>query len=137
MTAPDEPSAPEFPVRLQAAPRIGAIYWCEFPADARRPEFWKTRPVVVVSAQNTLHGPVQVVPLTTKPQGSNPWAYAFSRNPVPRETRPSWAVCDHVTTVSCSRLTPDRGRVPRVEDADLQAVLALVRRRIPAPRPQA
>lgn len=110
------------------------MYWCTFPADARAPEFWKRRPVVVVSPNNTLLGPVLVVPITTKPQGGNRWAHALSRNPVPRETVASSAICDHLYTVSCSRLTQDRGEVPKLDDMDLQAILRLACSRIGRPR---
>lgn len=132
--ASDEPEAPEVPTRIKAAPRIGNVYWCDYPQDARLPEFWKKRPVVVISARNSLSGPILIVPLTTKPQGANPAAHALPVNPIPKETRPSWAVCNHMNTVSCSRLSPIQGAVPKLRDEDLQAVLALAHASFPAPR---
>ena len=129
----DEPTAPEVANRINFAPKLGNVYWCEFPSDARKPEFWKTRPVIVVSYANTLLGPVLVVPLTTKPQPSNKWAHAMPQNPVPRETRASWAVCNHVYTVSCSRLSPIQGRVVRLDEAARKPVIELVRRWVASP----
>jgi len=35
--------------RIKAAPKIRQIYWCEYWQDARLPEMWKTRPVIVIS----------------------------------------------------------------------------------------
>jgi mRNA interferase MazF len=124
----DEPAAPEVPNRINFAPRLGNVYWCEFPTDARKPEFWKTRPVIVVSYANTLLGPVLVVPLTTKTQPGNKWAYALPKNPVPRENRASWAVCNHLYTVSCSRLSPIHGKVVRLDEAERKPIIDLVRR---------
>jgi hypothetical protein len=74
----DEPAAPAGRVVLASAPKIRAVYWCRFWRDALRPEFYKNRPVVVVSRDNRLDGPALVVPLTTKPQGGNKWAYKLT-----------------------------------------------------------
>ena len=132
-SADDGPDAPEVPNRITAAPRLGNVYWCEFPMDARKPEFWKTRPVIVVSYANTLLGPVLVVPLTTKPQPGNKWAHALPRNPVPGESRASWAVCNHLYTVSCSRLSPIHGKVGRLDEAERRPVIELARRWLASP----
>ena len=131
--ADDGPDAPEAPNRITVAPKLGNVYWCEFPADARKPEFWKTRPVIVVSYANTLLGPVLVVPLTTKPQPGNKWAYALPRNPVPRESRASWAVCNHLYTVSCSRLSPIHGKVGRLNEEERKPIIELARRWLASP----
>ena len=53
--------------RIKAAPKIRQIYWCDYWQDARLPEMWKTRPVIVVSYKNTLTGPCLVVPVSTDP----------------------------------------------------------------------
>lgn len=132
-TPDDELTAPEVPNRINFAPKLGNVYWCEFPADARKPEFWKTRPVIVVSYANTLLGPVLVVPLTTKPQPGNKWAYGMPQNPVPRESRASWAVCNHVYTVSCSRLSPIHGKVVRLDEAARKPIIELVRQWVASP----
>jgi hypothetical protein len=58
MAKPDPPDKPpRVQPRILAAPKIRQIYWCDFWLDAHLPEMWKTRPVVVVSYKNTLHGP--------------------------------------------------------------------------------
>lgn len=132
-TVDDEPAAPEVANRINFAPKLGNVYWCEFPADARKPEFWKTRPVIVVSYANTLLGPVLVVPLTTKPQPGNRWAYALPENPVPRETRASWAVCNHLYTVSCSRLSPIHGKVGQLGEAARKPIIELARQWLASP----
>jgi len=130
----DEPEAPAGRVVLKSAPKIRAVYWCQFWADALRPEFYKNRPVVVVSRDNRLDGPVMVVPLTTKPQGANKWAYKLSANPNPKKPgTASWAVCNHVCTVSCARLRQIDGGAPRMKQADFDQVVTLMLKALPTP----
>ncbi len=63
--------ASHFPRRykpvIRAAPRVGDVYWCAFNdrRDIALPEMWKTRPCVIVSRRNTLHGKVTVLPFST------------------------------------------------------------------------
>src|SRR5260370_38016966 len=80
--------------RIIAAPKIRQIYWCDFWQDAHLPEMWKTRPVIVISYTNTLHGPCLVIPTTTEPDNeSNPWACKLS---IKIDGTPdSWTVCHH------------------------------------------
>ena len=87
--------------RIIAAPKIRQVYWCDFWADAHLPEMWKTRPVIVVSYKNTLHGPCLVVPTTTSPQPDNPWGFKLSLRV--DAARASWAVCNQPSTVAPSR----------------------------------
>src|SRR3546814_13095878 len=61
-------SPPKVEPRVTAAPSIRQLYWCDFPQDAQLPEFWKRRPVIIVSFKNTLHGAVTVVPCSTAAQ---------------------------------------------------------------------
>ena len=129
----EEPAAPAGRVVLASAPKIRAVYWCRFWQDALRPEFYKTRPVVIVSRDNRLDGPALVVPLTTKPQGSNKWACKLTENPNPR--RPSidsWAVCNHIYAVSCARLSQMDGGVPRMKPLDFDGVVRLMLRALPS-----
>lgn len=108
----DEPPAPAGRVVLASAPKIRAVYWCRFWRDALRPEFYKNRPVVVVSRDNRLDGPALVAPLTTKPQGDNRSAYKLTENPNPRKASiDSWAVCNRIYAVSCARLAQMDGGV--------------------------
>jgi mRNA interferase MazF len=135
----DEPAAPAGRVVLASAPKIRAVYWCGFWRDALRPEFYKNRPVVIVSRDNRLDGPALVVPLTTKPQGNNKWAYKLTENPNPRKPSiDSWAVCNHIYAVSCARLAQMDGGVPRMKPADFDGVVRLMLRALPdAPPPLA
>jgi uncharacterized protein YifN (PemK superfamily) len=83
--------------------------------------------VIVVSYANTLLGPVLVISLTTKAQPDNKWARALPRNPVPGELRASWAICNHLYTISCSRLSPIHGKVGRLSEAERQPIPELAR----------
>lgn len=128
----DEPDAPIGKVVLKSAPKIRAVYWCDFWKDALRPEFCKKRPVVVVSRDNRLDGPVMVVPLTRKAQGGNKWAFKLSENPNPGKPGvDSWAVCNHIYTVSCARLEQMQGGAPRMKQADFDEVVRLLLKAMP------
>jgi mRNA interferase MazF len=95
------PPAPAGTVRLKAAPKPRQIYWCEYPEDAIEPEFWKKRPVVVISRNNSLRGPVTVLPMTTGHQPGNKWAVGLTS---PLDQKQSWIICNHPTTFSTARL---------------------------------
>lgn len=128
----DEPAAPAGRVVLASAPKIRAVFWCRFWRDALRPEFYKNRPVVVVSRDNRLDRPALVVPLTTKPQGGNKWAYKLTENPNPRKPAiGSRAVCDHIYAVSCARLAQMDGGVPRMNTHDFDEVVRLMLKALP------
>jgi len=91
---------------------------------------WKTRPVVVVSYRNTLHGPCLVVPTTTEPQLSNPWAFKLTTS---IDGRDAWAICNQPSTIAPSRLSPAKGKVPRLSEAEFKEILALLLRWLPRP----
>ena len=75
-----------------------------------------------------------VVPLTRKAQGNNKWAYKLSENPNPRKPSiESWAVCNHVYTVSCARLEQMKGAAPRMKQSDFDEVVRLVLKAMPNP----
>jgi mRNA interferase MazF len=112
---------PRVPCRLKAAPRIRELYWCDFPKDAQLPEFWKTRPVIVISKTCTLSGTVSVIPCSTVEQ-TGKWTCKLATTVDGKE---SWAVCDKLTTVSVSRLHPPRGRI-RLPDGEFQNVIRLM-----------
>ena len=114
---------PKIPPQIIAAPKIRSIYWCHFWKDAILPEMWKKRPVIVVSYLNTLSGPCSVLALSTDPQEglSEKWAYKL---PFQVERgRDSWVVCNHIYTVSPSRLEQVGGLVPRLDEASFNKVL--------------
>jgi mRNA interferase MazF len=116
--------------RIIAAPKHGQIYWCDFWLDAQLPERWKTRPVVVLSYKNTLHGPCLVVPLTTEPQGDSPWAWEVS---VSIDGRRNWAVCNHLYTIAPSRLSTGPRRVLRIPNTAFNEILKRVNAWLPRP----
>jgi mRNA interferase MazF len=126
---PDRP--PWVKPRITAAPKIRQLYWCDFWADAHLPEMWKTRPVVVVSYKNTLHGPCLVVPTSTEPHDDvDPWAYKLSGH---IDGVPSWALCNMLSTVAPSRFSQFKGKIPLLPEADFNEVLARVIKWLPKP----
>lgn len=116
--------------RIKAAPKIRQVYWCDLWNDAILPEFWKTRPVIVMSYKNALRGPCLVIPTTTDPQDENRWAHRLS---VTFNGVQSWAVCNQPSTVSPSRFSQFQGRIPLVPEVDFNAVLALLNQWLPGP----
>ncbi|WP_284948337.1 type II toxin-antitoxin system PemK/MazF family toxin [Acidisoma cladoniae] len=125
-----ETQPPRVKPRIIAAPKLGQIYWCDFPRDAHLPEMWKTRPVVVMSYKNSLHGPCLVVPLSTEPQGNSPWAWELSSS---LDGQRSWVVCNHLYTVAPSRFSQIRGKIPSIPKADFNEVLKRVQEWLPRP----
>jgi mRNA interferase MazF len=121
---------PRIPPRLVAAPKIRGLYYCDFWKDAQLPEFWKTRPVVVISPRNTLFSFCTVIPTSTDPQEGSKWAHPFS---VQFDGVNSWAICNYPTSVAASRLSQFKGRVPFVPQADFDAILRLLLAWLPRP----
>jgi mRNA interferase MazF len=121
--AHQEQRPPKMPPRVIAAPKIRQLYWCDFPQDAQLPEFWKRRPVIVISYRNTLHGAVTVIPCSTQAQSGNAWAFPL-RTTI--DGRAAWAICDKLSTVAVSRLAPDKEGMTRMPQEEFEAMLALV-----------
>lgn len=96
------------------------------------PEMWKTRPVIVVSYKHTLHGHCLIVPTSTLEQDDNEWAYRLSIE-IEGNGIKSWAVCNHLYTVSTSRLRLFRGTIPLLPKADFNQVLAKLMKWLPQP----
>jgi mRNA interferase MazF len=119
----EDDKPPRVAPRVRAVPSIRQLYWCDFPKDAHLPEFWKCRPVVVLSYKNTLSGAVTVVPCSSQDQGQNRWAYKLLTT---IDSNPSWAICDKITTVAVSRLVPHKGAVPRLGPDEFHEMLAVV-----------
>lgn len=131
MAQNDQPP-PKLEPRIVGAPKIRQFYWCDFPLDAQLPEFWKRRPVIIISYRNTRHGAVTVIPCSTQAQEGNVWAYPLGTT---IDGRAAWAICDKVTTVAVSRLLPDKGGVKRMPEADFNAMLTLLLSWLPKPPP--
>lgn len=119
---------PKYKPRLLAAPAIRQLYWCDFPADAHLPEFWKRRPVLVLSFKNTLHGTVTVIPCSSQAQTGNPWAQKLATT---IDGSSSWAICDKLTSVAVSRLTPDKSGIQRIREDEFHRVLEVVLKWLP------
>jgi mRNA interferase MazF len=128
----EENRPPRIAPRIQATPKIRQIYWCEFWKDARLPEMWKTRPLVVAFYKHTLHGHCLVIPTSTDPQDGNEWAYKLSIE-IENDGIPSWAVCNQPYTVSTSRLMQFRGEIPLLPKEDFNQVLGKLMKWLPKP----
>jgi mRNA interferase MazF len=129
MSHPERP--PWIQPRIKAAPKIRQLYWCEFAKDARLPEMWKIRPVIVMSYSNTLHGPCLVIPTTTEPQTGNKWAVRLVTRI--QGGMESWAICNHPMTVSPSRFTQFNEGFPLLSEAEFNQVLELLGKWLPRP----
>ena len=114
---------PKKPPRVKSAPKVRQLYWCDFPQDAELPEFWKRRPVIIISYRNTLHGAVTVIPCSTQAQTGNKWAFSL-KTTIDGQT--AWAICDKLTTVAVSRLTPDKGGIHRLPEDEFNEIIRLV-----------
>lgn len=130
MPAHEQAAPPRIAPRLIGAPKIRQLLWCDFPQDAQLPEFWKRRPVIVLSYRNTLHGAVTVVPCSTQAQPGNRWAFPLQTT---IDGRAAWAVCDKITCVAVSRLLPDKRGIVRMPAAEFDAMLRLVLEWLPVP----
>jgi mRNA interferase MazF len=129
----DETLAPDKHIKITKAPLIRNLYWCGLWTDAINPEFWKKRPVIVVTHKSTLKGPCLVVPLTTLNQDTNPWAHKLLVNYIDRSVD-TWAVCNHLMTVSPSRLSTVKGKVPRLTEAEFAPIFEKIFKLFPKPK---
>ena len=120
---------PRVKPQITGAPKIRQLFWCDFPKDAQLPELWKRRPAIIVSFKNTLSGAVTVIPCSSQDQGTNPWAFKLTTTIDPKA---SWAICDKPTTLAVSRLSPQKGPIPRLPEDEFNAVLALMFKWLPA-----
>jgi mRNA interferase MazF len=123
---------PRIKPRITAAPKIRQIYWCEFWKDAQLPEMWKTRPVIVVSYKNTLHGTCLVVPISTVVQNDNKWAHRLSID-IEGDGTTAWAVCNLPSTVATSRFRQFQGKIPLLPKDDFNQVLDILIKWLPKP----
>jgi mRNA interferase MazF len=119
--------ATKYAVRIKAAPKVGNIYWCDFHPESviHIPEFWKKRPVVVVSKNASLYGKVTVLPMTTDDgNAKNANAIELSSEVQGKiDGKRTWVVCDHLMTVATSRLDNVSNTPPRLKGNELTAVL--------------
>lgn len=123
---------PHIKPRLKSAPRIRQVFWCDFPHDSILPEFWKKRPVLVLSKNAKLYGNVTVLPFSTKSQPNNPAAYPLQS---PIEHKKAWIICNYVTTVSVSRLSCSHSGAPRLSEEEFHKVISLMLKYLPRLNP--
>lgn len=119
--------ARKYPIAINAAPKVGSMYWCTLPPEdsVHIPEFWKKRPVVVISRNNQLRGKVVVLPITTD-EDNDVYGGSIELSQSSRDKingRRSWVVFDHPMTVATSRLDFIDKRPPRIEHAELAVIL--------------
>jgi mRNA interferase MazF len=119
---------PRVPPRLKSAPKIRQLFWCEFPKDAQLPEFWKRRPVVILSKTATLSGTVVVIPCSTQADQDPRRAFPLRTS---IDGRAGWAICDKPTTVALSRLVPAQGASVRMPPDEFHEMLKLVLDNLP------
>ena len=119
---------PKVKPRLRSAPRIKQLFWCDFPKDAHLPEFWKTRPVIILSKSHVLTGVATVIPCTTSDQMGSKWAVKLRTS---IDGQDSWAICDKPTTVAVSRLSPFKKANTRVSDEEFSEILECVAKWLP------
>lgn len=125
-------SPPKILPRVKAAPKVRQLYWCDFPQDAQLPEFWKRRPVIVISYRKiTLHGAVTIVPCSTQAQPADGAAFPL-RTTI--DGRAAWAICDKPTTVTVSRLVPDKTGIVRMPEDEFNEMLRMVLDWLPKPQ---
>lgn len=130
MSAHEQAPPPKVAPRLVGAPKIRQLLWCDFPQDAQLPEFWKRRPVIILSYRNTLHGAVTVIPCSTQAQPGNKWAFPLQTT---IDGRAAWAICDKITSLAVSRLLPDKGGIVRMPEAEFDDMMRLVLTWLPVP----
>ena len=116
--------------RIPKAPKLRQVYVCEFSPPVL-PELGKRRPVIVLSRQNTLHGPVTVAPITRNEQSKNEQKY-WVKIPAPyEENEDAWVLCKHITAVSTRRLRVHREGIPLIEDNQFQEIVRKVLNNLP------
>lgn len=126
--ANEQNKPPKIKARLKSAPKIRELFWCDFPEDAQLPEFWKRRPVIILSKSSTLHGSVVVVPCSTSADQEPKKAFPL-RTTI--DGRAAWAICDKPTTVAVSRLVVDNKGVMRLPVDEFHEMLKMVLDQLP------
>ena len=115
-------------------PRVGQMYWVDFPHDAYAPEFVNEHPGIVIRAANSLHDTCIILPVTSAQQKAGTHFHQLSKNPNPKghaEGRIAYVVCDHLYTVHINRLRAvlslkNYPVFPKVEPHDMAAIFAIV-----------
>lgn len=119
--------ATKYDVRITSAPKVGSLYWCSLHPESmiHLPEFWKKRPVLIISRKNVLHGKVIVLPITTD-DDNEVYENSIELSQATCDKingKRCWVVCDHPMTVATSRLDFVHRNPPRVEKEELSVIL--------------
>ena len=128
MTNNIEEKPPKVEPKITAAPKIKSVYWCRFPKDAQLPEFWKMRPVLIVSKNSSRFGAVTVLPFSSNPQPDNQKAYVVVS---PINGKENWVICNYLTTVAVSRLSMPNGGVNRLDQQDFNNIIGIALKELP------
>jgi mRNA interferase MazF len=132
--------AQRFDVKIKAAPKPSAIYWCSLHPEGtiHIPEFWKKRPVLIISRRGTLHGKVICLPMTTDDDNTaNPAAIEISAEVRAKiDNKRTWVITDHPMTVATSRLDMIGETPPKISGWEFGEILAAVHAHIVAPQNQ-
>ena len=117
---------------IKHPPSPGKVVMCDF-SFLRKPEMQKERRAIVVSRKSGSPGRVTVVPVSkSETNGEHPHHYEFPprRYPFFHDSQPVWAVCDHLYTVSLTRLwqvnVRRRPTIPSISDDDLESIRRMV-----------
>ncbi|MGE7414129.1 type II toxin-antitoxin system PemK/MazF family toxin [Methylobacterium tarhaniae] len=114
-------------------PSPGRVVMCDF-THLVKPEMIKERRAIVISSRSqSISGRCTVVPVSkSPPRNDNPSYFKFEPGTYAffHKTDPVWAVCDHVYTVSLTRLwmvnVNRRPEMPSIAAAELSGIRALV-----------
>ena len=119
----DAKAAWEMNLRINSAPKIRQILWCDFSEHSILPEFGKTRPVIIMSFKHVLKGHCCVLPISTDDQTglSEIWGHPLSVQLT--AGRRSWVVCNHPYTISNERLSPFDDNTPRLDEQEFNQIL--------------
>jgi uncharacterized protein YifN (PemK superfamily) len=89
---------------LHGTPRVGQVFWIDFPSDAYAPEFENEHPGIIVRAAQSMSDTTIIIPMTHRPAENNPHAHKLTKNPNRDDPDDAWAICNHLYTVSLGRL---------------------------------
>ncbi|WP_395612763.1 type II toxin-antitoxin system PemK/MazF family toxin [Allosphingosinicella sp.] len=120
--------------RIISRPRVGQMYWIDFPHDAYAPEFVNEHPGIVIRAAKSLHDTCIILPVTSSEQKAGTHFHELSTNPNPKgeaDGITAYVVCDHIYTVNINRLRPlvweGKAIYPRVEQHDMDAIFGVLK----------
>lgn len=112
---------------LHGTPRVGQVFWVDFPRDNAPPEFDSEHPGVIVKAAQNMQDHCIIVPLTHRRPTTNSHAIELTKNPDKSDPEKAYAICNHLYTVSLGRLrrmvTKTGNRDPvRLDQIDLDRI---------------